>query len=76
MYLEFVNEDATESAKTNVDSIEPTLSDCGNECFWPNVPHLMLKKGTTSSHEYITHFPIMRKVPVSTVHVPETKNIL
>jgi hypothetical protein len=45
MYLEFISEDARKSTKINVGSIEPALSDCGNECFWPNLPHLMLKKG-------------------------------
>jgi hypothetical protein len=66
MYLEFVSEDARESTKINVDSIEPALFYCSNECFWPILPHLTL---TTSSHEYITHFSIMWNIPVYTVCV-------
>jgi len=40
-----ISEDARKSTKINVDSIEPTLSDSGNECFWPNLLQIIQKKG-------------------------------
>jgi len=39
-----ISEDAWTSTKINVDSIEPALFDCGNECFWPNLLQIILKK--------------------------------
>lgn len=47
-----ISEDARKSTKINVDSVEPALSDCDNECLWPNLFQIILKKDHLISRVY------------------------